>query len=169
MKLWGLTFSFSLNIGKSAILRHFTPNGQYLTNHNFPTSYRRKVIYPSLESPVIALYRKVCLVAPYCLIFADVSTFSATLSQKSGNDVMWRHVTSRDPIFTKLSETVSYNYISFLWKFQVISVSLSKVIIIFLFLWFQWVPEYYDVNCLSQNACKYFLEHGIDPKCSGNV
>ena len=78
-----------------------TSNGQYLTKHNFLTTYRRKVVEPSLESPGVALYRKGCLVAPYCLISADVSTISAYFKLKIRK---WRHMTSRDVTISKFHQ-----------------------------------------------------------------
>ena len=74
-KLWQLTFFSSLSgdIGGNAIYLKF----DHLTMHNFWTTYRKKVIDPSLESPGIFLYWKRHLKPLSYLVFAYVSIFSA--------------------------------------------------------------------------------------------
>ena len=131
-KLWQLTF-FPALVWRYRGRCYFTPNARHLTKHNFGTTYRIKAVDPSLESPGAALYREVCLVTPYRPIFADVSTFCGILRRKSVNDVIWRHVTSRRRIFTKLSQNVSLLHILLVSKFKVICICLAKVMAISLF------------------------------------
>ena len=46
---------------------------------------------------------------------------------------MWRHVTSRDGIFIKLTENVSYVYILRVSQYEVIRICFEQVMIVYLF------------------------------------
>ena len=54
------------------------------------------------KNPGVALYNKLCLAAPYCQLFAEISSISTYFEQKTWKCVLKM---SLDPIFTKLSQS----------------------------------------------------------------
>ena len=109
----------------------FYPKFDHLTRHNFWTTYRKKVIDPSLESPGILLYWEKHLKSLPCFVFAYVSIFSAIFCQKQWYDVTWRHVTSHDPIFTKFMQSAFQVHILLVAKDEVICMGFAEVTAIY--------------------------------------
>ena len=111
IKFFSMTSLFSLT---SALFvddviknRHFYV--WYSNNDNLRTTYRRKVVDPSLESYYIAAFEKWGFTDPSCRWvgmmgrhYADVSTFWAEISKMTSRDVKWRHQVGFSPNFQEV-------------------------------------------------------------------
>ena len=117
----------------------------YLTRHNFSTTYRKKVIDPSLESPVILLYCKKYLKPLPCFVFAYVSIFFAKNSD----------MTSHYPIFTKFMQGAFQVHILLVAKDEVICMGFAEVTAICFLAHNILLIEINDVTYSRQTPHKY--------------
>ena len=100
-KLWQLMF-FPALVWRYRGRCYFTPNAQHLTKHNFVTTYRIKVVDPSLESPGAALDNRSMFGYPISSHFCWRQHFLWNFQAKIRK---WRRMTSRDVTTSDFHQT----------------------------------------------------------------
>ena len=105
---------------------------------NFVNFYPGNVVKCLNESSNLVLL-KFIYINNEILIFHDVISWKwQVVFQKNRK---WRHLTSRRRIFIKISGNVPFTNIMILWKFQVISIAQTEIMIDFRFLGIQRKPS----------------------------
>ena len=104
---------------------------------NFVNFYPGNVVKCLNESLNLILLKSI-YISSEILIIKIISWNWQVVYQKNRK---WRHLTSRRRIFFKISGNVSFTNIMILWKFQVISIAQTEIMIDFRFLGIQRKPS----------------------------
>ena len=104
---------------------------------NFVNFYPGNVVKCLNESLNLILLKSI-YISSESLIVKIISWNWQVVCQKNKK---WRHLTSRRRIFFKISWNVSFLIIMILWKFQVISIAQTEIMIDFRFLGIQRKPS----------------------------